>query len=169
MTLDSLLKEIDPLISSTLDRALNNKAISEKQAVQLFDSTGTEMNVVVLVANELRKRTVGNNVTYVINRNINFTNVCIKRCGFCAFSRDFRQEEGYFLPLEEIVRRAKEASDLGATEICIQAGLPPKMDGHLYIDICNAVKKELIFIFTHFRPKKYSMEQLGLKYPLKNT
>ena len=155
MTLDSLLKEIDPLISSTLDRALNNKAISEKQAVQLFDSTGTEMNVVVLVANELRKRTVGNNVTYVINRNINFTNVCIKRCGFCAFSRDFRQEEGYFLPLEEIVRRAKEASDLGATEICIQAGLPPKMDGHLYIDICNAVKKELPNIHIHaFSPEE---------------
>ena len=93
MTLDSLLKEIDPLISSTLDRALNNKGISDEQAVELFDSTGTDMNVVVLVANELRKRTVGNNVTYVINRNINFTNVCIKRCGFCAFSRDFRKKK----------------------------------------------------------------------------
>ena len=87
MTLDSILKEIDPLICSTLDRVLDNKSISEKQAVELFDSTGTDMNVVVLVANELRKRTVGNNVTYVINRNIIFTNVCIKRCGFCAFSR----------------------------------------------------------------------------------
>jgi 5-amino-6-(D-ribitylamino)uracil---L-tyrosine 4-hydroxyphenyl transferase len=155
LTLDSLLKEIDPLICSTLDRVLDNKSISEKQAVELFDSTGTEMNVVVLVANELRKRTVGNNVTYVINRNINFTNVCIKRCGFCAFSRDFRQEEGYFLPIEEIVRRAKEASNLGATEICIQAGLPPKMDGHLYIDICNAVKKELPNIHIHaFSPEE---------------
>jgi 5-amino-6-(D-ribitylamino)uracil---L-tyrosine 4-hydroxyphenyl transferase len=155
LTLDSLLKGIDPLISSTLDRALNDRAISDKQAVELFDSTGTEMNVVVLVANELRRRTVGNNVTYVINRNINFTNVCIKRCGFCAFSRDFRQEEGYFLPIEEIVRRAKEASDLGATEICIQAGLPPKMDGHLYVDICKAVKKELPSIHIHaFSPEE---------------
>lgn len=155
MTLDSLLKGIDPLISSTLDRALSDKEISENQAVELFDSNGNEMNVIILVANELRRRTVGNNVTYVINRNINFTNVCIKRCGFCAFSRDFRQEEGYFLPIEEIVKRAKEAAQLGATEICIQAGLPPKMDGHLYIDICNAVKKELPNIHIHaFSPEE---------------
>ena len=155
MTLDSLLKGIDPVISSTLDRALGDKEISEDQAVELFDSNGTEMNVIVLVANELRRRTVGNNVTYVINRNINFTNVCIKRCGFCAFSRDFRQEEGYFLPIEEIVKRAREASELGATEICIQAGLPPKMEGHLYIDICNAVKKELPNIHIHaFSPEE---------------
>ncbi len=155
MTLDSLLKGIDPVISSTLDRALSDKEISEDQAVELFDSNGTEMNVIVLVANELRRRTVGNNVTYVINRNINFTNVCIKRCGFCAFSRDFREEEGYFLPIEEIVKRAKEASELGATEICIQAGLPPKMEGHLYIDICNAVKKELPNIHIHaFSPEE---------------
>jgi FO synthase subunit 2 len=143
------------VISSTLDRALGDKEISEDQAVELFDSNGTEMNVIVLVANELRRRTVGNNVTYVINRNINFTNVCIKRCGFCAFSRDFREEEGYFLPIEEIVKRAKEASELGATEICIQAGLPPKMEGHLYIDICNAVKKELPNIHIHaFSPEE---------------
>jgi len=155
LTLDSLLKGIDPVISSTLDRALGDKEISEDQAVELFDSNGTEMNVIVLVANELRRRTVGNNVTYVINRNINFTNVCIKRCGFCAFSRDFREEEGYFLPIEEIVKRAKEASELGATEICIQAGLPPKMEGHLYIDICNAVKKELPNIHIHaFSPEE---------------
>jgi FO synthase subunit 2 len=155
LTLDSLLKGIDPVISSTLDRALGDKEISEDQAVELFDSNGTEMNVIVLVANELRRRNVGNNVTYVINRNINFTNVCIKRCGFCAFSRDFREEEGYFLPIEEIVKRAKEASELGATEICIQAGLPPKMEGHLYIDICNAVKKELPNIHIHaFSPEE---------------
>ncbi len=155
MTLDSLLKGIDPLISSTLDRALSDKEISENEAVELFDSNGAEMNVIVLVADELRRRTVGNNVTYVINRNINFTNVCIKRCGFCAFSRDFREEEGYFLPIEEIVKRAKEASELGATEICIQAGLPPKMEGHLYIDICNAVKKELPNIHIHaFSPEE---------------
>jgi FO synthase subunit 2 len=155
LTLDSLLKGIDPLISSTLDRALSDKEISENEAVELFDSNGAEMNVVVLVADELRRRTVGNNVTYVINRNINFTNVCIKRCGFCAFSRDFREEEGYFLPIEEVVKRAKEASELGATEICIQAGLPPKMEGHLYIDICNAVKKELPNIHIHaFSPEE---------------
>ena len=167
MTLDSLLKGIDPLISSTLDRALSDKEISENEAVELFDSNGAEMNVVVLVADELRRRTVGNNVTYVINRNINFTNVCIKRCGFCAFSRDFREEEGYFLPIEEVVKRAKEASELGATEICIQAGLPPKMEGHLYIDICNAVKKELPNIHIHaFSPEEILYGSIRSELPV---
>jgi 5-amino-6-(D-ribitylamino)uracil---L-tyrosine 4-hydroxyphenyl transferase len=152
---DCLLKSIDPVVASALDRALSDKDVSVEQAAELLDSNGIEMNTLVLVADELRRRSVGNTVTYVINRNINFTNVCIKRCGFCAFSRDFREEEGYFLPIEEIVRRAKEARKLGATEVCIQAGLPPKMDGHLYIDICNAIKKELPDIHIHaFSPEE---------------
>jgi FO synthase subunit 2 len=108
-----------------------------------------------MVADLLRRRSVGKKVTYVINRNINFTNVCIKRCGFCAYSRDFRNEESYFLPISEVVRRSKEAWELGATEICIQAGLPPRMDGFLYIDICKAIKKELPNIHIHaFSPEE---------------
>jgi 7,8-didemethyl-8-hydroxy-5-deazariboflavin synthase CofH subunit len=94
-------------------------------------------------------------VTYVINRNINFTNVCIKHCGFCAFSRDHREEEAYFLPVEEVVRRAREAWDLGATEVCIQAGLPPRMDGHYYVDLTRAIKRELPDIHIHaFSPEE---------------
>jgi 5-amino-6-(D-ribitylamino)uracil---L-tyrosine 4-hydroxyphenyl transferase len=155
MTLDSVFKNIDPIIMSVLDRALSNKEISVDQATELLDADGTEMNVVVIVADELRRRTVGDDVTYVINRNINFTNVCIKRCGFCAFSRDFRGEEGYFLPTDEILRRAREAWRLGATEICIQAGLLPKMDGGLYVEICKAIKKELPDIHIHaFSPEE---------------
>ena len=155
MTLDSILKNLDPVISQTLDRALSDKDISVEEGIELFDANGSEMNMILRVADELRRRTVGENVTYVVNRNINFTNVCIKRCGFCAFSRDFRQEEGYFLPTEEILRRAKEAWRLGATEICIQAGLPPKMDGNLYIEICRAIKKELPEIHIHaFSPEE---------------
>ncbi|HET7148409.1 MAG TPA: 5-amino-6-(D-ribitylamino)uracil--L-tyrosine 4-hydroxyphenyl transferase CofH [Candidatus Nitrosopolaris sp.] len=155
MTLDSILKNLDPVVSETLDMALSDKDISVEQGAELFDANGTEMSMIVGVADELRRRTVGENVTYVVNRNINFTNVCIKRCGFCAFSRDFRQEEGYFLPTAEILRRAKEAWRLGATEICIQAGLPPKMDGNLYIEICRAIKKELPDIHIHaFSPEE---------------
>ncbi len=143
------------MVASALDKALRNKDISVEEAVELFDSTGLELNLSVMVADELRKRTLGDYATYVVNRNINFTNVCIKQCGFCAFSRDFREEEGYFLPTEEIVRRAQEAASLGATEVCIQAGLPPKMDGHIYIDICKAVKKELPDIHIHaFSPEE---------------
>ena len=108
-----------------------------------------------MVADELRKRKVGDVVTYVVNRNINFTNVCIKQCGFCAFSRDFREEEGYFLPIEEIVRRAKEARALGATEVCVQAGLPPHMDKRMYENICRAIKKEAGDIHIHgFSPEE---------------
>ncbi len=88
-------------------------------------------------ADELRRRRVGDRVGYVINRNVNFTNVCVKRCGFCAFSRGHRAEQGYFLPTEEILRRVREAWDLGATEVCIQAGLPPRIDGSFYIDLCS--------------------------------
>jgi FO synthase subunit 2 len=155
LNVDSLLRSTDPIVASALNRALSDRDISLEQAVELLDSTGLEMNMTVLVADELRRRTVGNNVTYVINRNVNFTNVCIKRCGFCAFSRDYREEEAYFLPTDEIVRRAKEAWSLGATEICIQAGLPPKADGHLYIDICKAIKKELPDIHIHaFSPEE---------------
>ena len=155
MNVDSLLRSTDPIVASALNRALSDRDISLEQAVELLDSTGLEMNMTVLVADELRRRTVGDNVTYVINRNVNFTNVCIKRCGFCAFSRDYREEEAYFLPTDEIVRRAKEAWSLGATEICIQAGLPPKADGHLYIDICKAIKKELPDIHIHaFSPEE---------------
>lgn len=153
--IENMLKNADPIVAAALSRALEGKDVSADDAVELFDCTGLEMNLTVLVADELRRRTVGNAVTYVINRNINFTNVCIKQCGFCAFSRDFREEEGYFLPTEEIVRRAKEAASLGATEVCIQAGLPPKMDGNLYVDICKAVKKELPDIHIHaFSPEE---------------
>ncbi|HEU5172086.1 MAG TPA: 5-amino-6-(D-ribitylamino)uracil--L-tyrosine 4-hydroxyphenyl transferase CofH [Nitrososphaeraceae archaeon] len=155
MNFDHILKEIDPIISSIINKVIEGMDITESETIQLFNSRGLELNMIVTVANYLCKRKKGDLVTYVINRNINFTNVCIKRCGFCAFSRDFREEEGYYLPIEEIVRRAKEAEKLGATEICIQAGLPPKTDGYLYIDICKAIKKELPNIHIHaFSPEE---------------
>ncbi len=146
---------LDPVIQSILDKALDGKDLSIKDAIELFNADDQALGAIVRVADEIRRRRVGDVVTYVINRNINFTNVCIKRCGFCAFSRDFREDEGYFLPIEEIVRRAKEAYALGATEVCIQAGLAPKMDGYLYIDICRAIKRELPNIHIHaFSPEE---------------
>lgn len=160
-----MLKDIDPVVSETLNQALDSKNISIKQAVGLLLTRGTEMIMTTMVADRLRRNKVGDRVTFVINRNINFTNVCIKRCGFCAYSRDFRNEEGYFLPITEVVRRAAEAWKLGATEICIQAGLPPKMDGLLYVDICRAIKKELPDIHIHaFSPEEimYGCARSGL-------
>jgi len=163
--LESILRDLDPVISDILNQSLDSKNISIKHAIELLQTTGTEMIMTAMVADNLRRKAVGDNVTFVINRNINFTNVCIKRCGFCAYSRDFRNEESYFLPTEEVVRRAKEAWNLGATEICIQAGLPPKMDGFLYVDICKAIKKELPNIHIHaFSPEEimYGSYRSGL-------
>ncbi len=152
---DFLLRQADPLISETLERALSEKEITVEEASRLFYAKGMDFHLIGMVADELRKRRVGDMVTYVINRNINFTNVCIKQCGFCAFSRDFREDEVYFLPIEEIVRRAKEARALGATEVCVQAGLPPDMDASTYENICSAIKKEIPDIHIHgFSPEE---------------
>jgi len=152
---DFLLTQADPLVAETLERALSEKEISVEEASRLFYAKGMDFHLIGMVADELRKRRVGDMVTYVINRNINFTNVCIKQCGFCAFSRDFREDEVYFLPIEEIVRRAKEARALGATEVCVQAGLPPDMDASTYENICRAIKKEIPDIHIHgFSPEE---------------
>ena len=152
---DGLLKYADPIISHILDRAVSEKEISEKDAIELFEADGIDFHLVGMVADILRKRRVGNTVTYVVNRNINFTNVCIKQCGFCAFSRDFREEEGYFLPIDEIQRRAKEAYNLGATEVCVQAGLPTDMESGLYENICKGIKQVVPEIHIHgFSPEE---------------
>jgi len=153
--IESIFRNADPIISDILNNALSEKEISANDGLELFNAVGINFHLVGLVADELRKRRVGDIVSYVVNRNINFTNVCIKQCGFCAFSRDFREEEGYFLPTEEIVRRAKEAYHLGATEVCIQAGLPPDMRGDLYEEICREIKKEIPDIHIHgFSPEE---------------
>ena len=155
INIEPLLKNADPIVSEILNNALSDKEVSAQEGLELFKTTGIDFHLVGLVADEIRRRRVGDIVSYVVNRNINFTNVCIKQCGFCAFSRDFREEEGYFLPTEEIVRRAKEAHQLGATEVCIQAGLPPDMKGDLYENICREIKKEIPDIHIHgFSPEE---------------
>jgi len=155
INIEQLLKNADPIVSEILNNALSDKEVSAQEGLELFKTTGIDFHLVGLVADEIRRRRVGDIVSYVVNRNINFTNVCIKQCGFCAFSRDFREEEGYFLPTEEIVRRAKEAHQLGATEVCIQAGLPPDMKGDLYENICREIKKEIPDIHIHgFSPEE---------------
>ena len=153
--LQMLNSSVSEEVTGILNLALAGKDISSDQAVVLLNATGNDYNATLQVSDELRRRSVGDLVTFVVNRNINFTNVCIKRCGFCAFSRDFREEQGYFLPINEIIRRSKEAWDYGATEVCIQAGLPPKMEGDLYVRLCEAIKEELPDIHIHgFSPEE---------------
>ena len=154
-SLEALLQVVATDVARVLGKALEGYELTVDETVLLFRTTGAELEATAKTADELRSRAVGDLVTYVVNRNINFTNVCIKRCGFCAFSRDFRQEEGYLLPAEEIVRRAKEAWDLGATEVCIQAGLPPQMEGDLYIKLTRTLKEALPDLHIHgFSPEE---------------
>lgn len=153
--LAGILDHIDAQVRTILHRALEGEELSWQEGLRLCETNGLDLQAVCLVADEMRRRQVGDVVTYVVNRNINFTNVCIKHCTFCAFSREYREEEGYFLPIEEILRRAQEAVDMGATEICMQAGLPPKMDGRFYIDLTRAVKKALPQLHLHaFSPEE---------------
>jgi 7,8-didemethyl-8-hydroxy-5-deazariboflavin synthase CofH subunit len=151
-------------VAKILQKSLEGREVSVEDGERLFTVTGADFDAAVHVANELRQRVAPDQVTYVVNRNINFTNVCVKRCGFCAFSRGHRAEEGYYLPVEEIVRRANEAWQLGATEVCVQAGLPPRMKGSIYIDLCRAIKAELPGIHVHgFSPEEvlYGAERSG--------
>jgi 7,8-didemethyl-8-hydroxy-5-deazariboflavin synthase CofH subunit len=142
-------------VEAILDKALEGRELSAEDGEALFAAEGQNLHRLLAAADELRRRRVGDRVAYVVNRNVNFTNVCVKRCGFCAFSRGHRAEQGYFLPTEEILRRVREAWNLGATEVCIQAGLPPRIDGSFYIDLCSAIKREVPEIHVHaFSPEE---------------
>lgn len=153
--LERRLEAATPPVRGILDRALEDREINRIEAEVLFDVTGPDLAALVATADELRHRQAGDEVAYVVNRNVNFTNVCVKACKFCAFSRTHRSEQGYYLPTEEIVRRAREAHELGATEVCIQAGLPPGANGSLYIDLCRAVKEALPSMHVHaFSPEE---------------
>lgn len=162
--LATAISECDGAVASILEKALRGDELDVQEGERLFTVTGANLRATLTAADHLRHQESGERVTYVVNRNINFTNVCVKRCGFCAFSRGHRAEEGYFLPVEEVVRRAKEAWDLGATEVCVQAGLPPRMRGSLYIDLCRAIKAEVPGIHVHgFSPEEvlYGAERSG--------
>ncbi len=159
---------IDQGVRRILGRALDGSELTVDEGIRLTEVQGRELHALTLVADEMRRRQAGDIVTYVVNRNINFTNVCIKHCTFCAFSRDHREEEGYFLPLDEVVRRAVEAWDMGATEVCIQAGLPPKLDGSYYVDLCRAIKAAVPDMHLHaFSPEEvlYGSTRADLSIP----
>src|SRR5204863_3740275 len=155
-------------VRRALARALDGHEVSAAEGLALAHAAGRDLHALALAADELRRRQVGDVVTFVVNRNINFTNVCIKHCTFCAFSRDHREEEGYFLPVAEVVRRAQEARDLGATEVCIQAGLPPKLDGRYYIDLTRAITTALPELHIHaFSPEEVLYGTVRSGMPIK--
>jgi 7,8-didemethyl-8-hydroxy-5-deazariboflavin synthase CofH subunit len=126
--------------SVALAAALAGEEPTLAGASALLSARGEQLEAMGQAADKMRKAQVGEVVTYVVNRNINFTNVCIKRCHFCAFSDDLRGGKGYFLPLDEIIRRAEQARAMGATEICVQAGLVPELDAPGYLRITESLK-----------------------------
>jgi 7,8-didemethyl-8-hydroxy-5-deazariboflavin synthase CofH subunit len=167
-SLTALLDTAAPPVRGALARALDGHEVSVDDAYVLAETRGRDLQALAMTADEMRRRQAGDVVTFVVNRNINFTNVCIKHCGFCAFSRDHREEEGYLLPIPEVVRRAREAWDVGATEVCIQAGLPPKLDGRFYIDLTRAIKAELPDIHLHtFSPEEVLYGSVRSGLPIK--
>ena len=135
----------DRLLDCILKRALNGHTPNETEIVRLFGARGRDFTAVCSAADQLRRELVGDEVTYAVNRNINYTNICYFRCGFCAFSKGRLSENlrgaPYDLEMDEIKRRVREAWARGATEVCMQGGIHPRYTGQNYLDICQAVKE----------------------------
>jgi FO synthase len=127
--------------------------LGEDEIVRLFAARGEELHRVFAAADALRREVTGDSVSYVVTRNVNYTNVCYFRCGFCAFSKGRLaanlRGKPYLVPLDEIVRRGREAWERGAVELCLQGGIHPGFTGETYLDICRALKAELPDLHIH--------------------
>ena len=145
--------ESSSLLASILEKACSGDELTEPEIVRLFQARGEEFIAVCRAANDLRQRVNGNTVSFVVNRNINYTNICYFRCQFCAFAKGKLSEDlrgiPYDLSLDEIVRRAQEAWDRGATEVCMQGGIHPEYTGETYLQICRAIKAVLPNLHIH--------------------
>jgi len=156
-------------LKEVLRKAMDGERLSELEIIEIFKARGEDFTSVVRSADKLRKSRNGDEVSFVVNRNINYTNICYFKCQFCAFSKGKLSENlrgrPYDLSHEEIRRRTKEAWDRGATEVCMQGGIHPEYTGHTYIDIIKAVKKETPQIHVHaFSPLEvwHGAHTLGL-------
>ena len=127
--------------------------LDEDAVTALFQARGPELGAVLAAADDLRRETNGDEVTYVVTRNINYTNVCYFRCGFCAFSKGKLAENlrgaPYLVPLDEVVRRCREAWERGAVEVCLQGGIHPAFTGDYYVEVVEAIKRELPDLHVH--------------------
>ncbi len=160
-----------PRIAAILQAARRGDTLSETDVTRLFGVEGRELDTVIAAANELRRETVGDTVTYVVNRNINYTNICRYHCGFCAFSKgrgsmDLRGP-AYNLDLPEIARRTAEAAAAGATEVCLQGGIHPSFTGDTYLSIVRTVKEVVPWMHVHaFSPLEIQHGAATLGLPL---
>src|ERR1700740_1823644 len=139
--------------------------LSFEQALLLATVDGADLDALVSFADTLRRETVGDLITYVVNRNINFTNVCFVGCSFCGFGRGPGAGDAYARSFEEVVRRAREAWERGATEVCVQGGLPRDLDGFFYRDLLRAIKHAIPEMHVHaFSPMEidYGVTKTGM-------
>jgi FO synthase len=162
-----------PAIAAILEKPFRGESLSEAEIVTLFQARGPDMGAVAQAADALRRQVKGDDVTYVVNRNINYTNVCYFKCQFCAFSKGKLTEnlrgDPYVVPLDEIKRRVAEAWDRGATEVCMQGGIHPAYTGQTYLDICRAVKEAVPHMHVHaFSPLEVFQGAETLGRPLKD-
>jgi FO synthase len=141
------------VVGEVLAGVLLGQEAGVDELVTLFAARGPEVTAVAEVADDLRRRAVGDTVTWVANRNINYTNICTFKCRFCAFSKGplslNLRGDPYLLGVDEIQRRVVEAVGQGATEVCLQGGIHPSFDGDYYIDVCRAVKEVAPSIHVH--------------------
>src|SRR5262245_14913632 len=139
--------------------------LTQEQCLSLAHATGADLLGLIAAADLLRRQMVGDTVTYVVNRNINFTNICFIGCKFCAFSRGPREGDAYFLSFDEIAQRTREARKRGATEVCIQGGLPRGLPPFYYRDVLRTVKQAVPEMHCHaFSPMEivYGVELTGM-------
>ena len=166
--LETLLAKIDLQFARTLERSLAGRELDFDEGMLLASAAGPELEALVLAADRVRQHRVGDAVTYVVNRNINFTNICFIGCRFCAFSRAPREADAYFHSFEEIQRRAVEAWERGAREVCVQGGLPRGLDPFYYRDLLRAIKQATPDMHIHaFSPMEvvYGVELTGMRLP----
>jgi FO synthase len=146
-------RPVDTQVLEMLAKAADGAELEEDDLVGLFGARGPDLAAVLSAADGLRREVNGDEVTYVVTRNINYTNVCYFRCGFCAFSKGKLAENlrgpAYLVPTEEVLRRCHEAWERGAVEVCLQGGIHPAFDGDYYVELCRAIKRELPGLHVH--------------------
>jgi 7,8-didemethyl-8-hydroxy-5-deazariboflavin synthase CofH subunit len=136
-----------------------------EQGLLLANTEASDLQALISFADTLRRETVGDAITYVVNRNINFTNVCFVGCSFCGFGKGPGAADAYSLSADDVVRKAREAWDTGATEVCIQGGLPRDLDGFFYRNLLRAVKQAIPAMHVHaFSPMEisYGVDKTGM-------
>jgi FO synthase len=166
-TRDVQPERLDADIKAALAKAASRRAITDDAALALFGAEGAALDALCRVADDLRAEAVGDDVTYVINRNINFSNVCYVGCRFCAFAQREVDAESYTLTLVEVADRAEEAWARGATEVCMQGGIHPELPGTFYFDLVEAVRTRVPDMHVHaFSPMEIlnGATKLGVSY-----